>query len=299
MRSMTGFGASSAALGSSRIVVEVRTVNARSLDVRMKMPDLFADATLWAEQLVRSRLRRGRVEITVAWEGDAGPTFSFDRPRAIAALRAFLDVGQELGIEAAPPLSVLASVPGLFGGQRALPDAKTAAGLALGQALGQLDADRAREGKVIADELASRAELVLAAVERASKRAATLPAAMRARLSERIGRLENVSLDPARLEAEVALYAERYDVSEELSRLATHMKHFQTLVGRSKEDDEHAHGHGKEPEPEGRRLDFILQEAMREATTLAVKAQDAQVSADVVEMKVELERMREQVQNVE
>ncbi|NUP06551.1 MAG: YicC family protein [Polyangiaceae bacterium] len=292
MRSMTGFGAGSAPLGTSRVMVEVRSVNARSLDVRTKIPDLFADATLWVEQLVRSSLRRGRVEVAISFEAVGEGAFELDRARAVAAMRAFADVGRELGLTEPPPLSLLATVPSLFGGTQRSIDARTAAKEALGIALADLDRDRAREGAAIAAELVGRADAVLVALGRAASRAGALPQALRARLHDRLSRLALSGLDPARLEAEVAILADRADVAEELSRLSTHITHFRTIASSLR-------GSAASSEPEGRRLDFLLQEALREATTLSVKAQDADVSKDVVEMKVELERMREQVQNVE
>ncbi|MBK8940098.1 MAG: DUF1732 domain-containing protein [Polyangiaceae bacterium] len=291
---MTGFGAGSATAGHARITAEVRSVNARTLDVRSRVPDALGTSALWAEQEVRKRLRRGRVEVSLVCEGEPEAAL-LDRGRAVAAMRALEGVAAELGVSERPPLSLLAAVPGLFVGGTI--GAKDAASRALDGALSELDADRAREGAAIAEELARRADAVLALARQAGERAASLPAAARARLSDRLAKLPGVLVDPARLEAEIALLADRCEVSEELSRLTTHVAHFKALVTGSARSV--AEGGAPSAEPEGRRLDFLLQEAMREATTLGVKAQDARVSADVVEVKVELERMREQVQNVE
>lgn len=292
MRSMTGFGEGSARVGAGRIAVEVRSVNARTLDVRLRLPDVLGDASLWAEQLVRSRVRRGRVEVSVVVDGAVG-LGTLDRSRAVDAMKAFADVARELGDPSPPPLSLLSAVPGLFHG-RGSDAARTASREALAHALDALDVDRRREGREIARELGHRARTVLMLVDRAKVRSTKLPESFRARLTERLARLQPNGIDPMRLEAEVAILADRCDVAEELSRLATHVEHFATLV--------EAAGRAPAPTdapPEGRRLDFLIQEAFREATTLAVKAQDAGVSTDVVDMKVELERMREQVQNVE
>lgn len=298
---MTGFGSSSAPLAAGRVVVEVRSINARALDVRMRVPELFGDATLWAEQLVRARLRRGRVEVTVTCEGDAAVSLDLDRERALAAMRAFADLAREIGSTETPPLSLLASVPGLFvGSPRVVPEAKAAATQALVGALVELEADRSREGRALADDMLARVASIQGAIERVRGRAAALPSTFRARLAERLGRLGPAGVDPTRLEVEVTIAADRCDVSEELCRLSTHVGHFKDIVVKGRVTDGGALSSKPPPcEPEGRRLDFLLQEAMREATTLAVKAQDATISADVVEIKVELERMREQVQNVE
>ncbi len=293
---MTGFGAGSATAGHARITAEVRSVNARTLDVRSRVPDALGTSALWAEQEVRKRLRRGRVEVSLVCEGEPEAAL-LDRGRAVAAMRALEGVAAELGVSERPPLSLLAAVPGLFVGGT-IAGAKDAASRALDGALSE---PRRRSGPGgrghRRGDLARRADAVLALARQAGERAASLPAAARARLSDRLAKLPGVLVDPARLEAEIALLADRCEVSEELSRLTTHVAHFKALVTGSARSV--AEGGAPSAEPEGRRLDFLLQEAMREATTLGVKAQDARVSADVVEVKVELERMREQVQNVE
>jgi uncharacterized protein (TIGR00255 family) len=293
---MTGYGGGSSALAEGQVVAEVRSVNARSLDVRTRSSEQLGDASLWAEQLVKKRLRRGRVEIVMRSEGCTSIALAFDHVRAVTAMRSFQAVADELMMREVP-LALLASVPGLFvAGPLDPAKVRAAAQWALSLALDALDVDRAREGMAIAVELAARAATVSATLQRVRTRAALLPNAFRARLKERLARLElgapGSALDTGRLEAEVALCADRCDVAEELSRLETHLTHLQAIVGRT----QLAPG---QTEPDGRRLDFLLQEALREATTLATKAQDAEISTLVVDIKVELERMREQVQNVE
>ncbi len=286
MLSMTGFGAGSADGPQGRVTAEVRSVNARTLDIRCRLPDALGEASLWAEQLVRTRLRRGRVELVVTADPTASVAVELDRPRALAALRALGELAREAGA-GEPPLSVLATLPGLF-----VPSAgdldrlKSSAKRAAELALDALETDRAREGAILRAELEARAATVARSVEALRSRTADLPAAFRARLAERLQR-SGVTLDPARLEAEVAILADRTDVSEELERLSAHTAHLRSLI------DE---GDGT---PEGRRLDFVLQEMLRESTTLSAKAQDAATSREVVAVKVEIERMREQVQNVE
>jgi len=286
VRSMTGFGAGASAPTKSRVVCEARSVNSRSLDVRLRAPAELGDASLWAEQLTKKRLRRGRVELTFRVELESAPKAGFQRERAAAALSAFADLGRELGYPDRPPLTVLATVPGLFD-ERPVDDAllRSEAEQALGRALDELDKDRAREGGLLAEELQARANTVAATLARVAARAETLPDQFRARLKARVARL-GTDLDPIRVEQEVALLADRCDVAEEVSRLGSHTAHFLELLSSLGDAD-------------GRRLDFLLQEMMREATTLAAKAQDAEVSREIVNIKVELDRMREQVQNVE
>jgi uncharacterized protein (TIGR00255 family) len=303
MRSMTGYGGGSSALADGRVVVEVRSVNARSLDVRTRCAEPLGEASLWAEQLVKKRLRRGRVEISIRCEGGAAASLGFDHARAVAAMRSFQAVADEL-MTREVSLTLLAAVPGLFASAPIdASKSRAAATDALGLALDALDEDRAREGAAIASELRERASTVGAALERARARAALVPGAFKARLLERLSRLDlaaaGSSIDPGRLEAEVALCADRCDVAEELSRLGTHLAQIQHLVERASAGPATGDPRAEPSEPEGRRLDFLLQEALREATTLSAKAQDAEISTLVVDIKVELERMREQVQNVE
>ncbi len=283
---MTGFGMATRSHGEGRVVVEVRSVNARTLDVRARVADSMTDSTVWIEHEVRRRLRRGRVEVTIRWEGEGPGGFEIDVARARVALQAFAELAKQEG-QAAPPVSVLATVPGVFvatsGSQ---PGMRETATRALDEALGALDKDRAREGAAICEELLGRVARLKASLATAKERAHLLPEAYRRRLEERLART-GVAVDGARLETELVLYADKCDVTEELSRLGTHLGHVEEILA------------GRAEAPEGRRLDFLLLEMLREAGTMAAKAQDASMSRDVVEMKVELERMREQVQNVE
>lgn len=283
---MTGFGTSTVeADAGARLLCEARSVNSRSLDVRLRAPLELGDASLWAEQLTKKRLRRGRVELSIRLEATGAGAPLFQRAKAVAALQAFADIARELGYPDRPPLTVLANVPGLFeASSEERATLKSSAEQALEAALDQLDRDRSREGALLKEELLSRAASVEATLARVEKRAAALPQQFHARLKARLAR-QQTQVDDARLEQEVALLADRCDVAEELSRLASHTAHFCELCGAAEVD--------------GRRLDFLLQEMMREATTLAAKAQDAEVSRDVVDIKVDLDRMREQVQNVE
>ncbi len=287
MRSMTGYGTASRSRRAGRVVVEVRSVNARTLDVRVRLPESLGDSSVWAEQIVRRRLRRGRVEVSIRLDGPALSSVEIDADKARSALEALTKLAREQGVDGSALGVVLASVPGLFvAPQGLLTELRSSAEEALSEALEALDADRAREGGVMSAELARRAQAIRGAIDRAKELATALPAAYKRRLEERLARVD-VAVEPARLEAELVLFADRCDVSEELSRLDTHLGHLEDVLA------------GRAGAPEGRRIEFVLIELLREATTLAAKAQDATMSREVVEMKVELERMREQVQNVE
>lgn len=289
MRSMTGFGVGEGALGSGKVVVEVRTVNHRFLDVRCRLPKELADSGLFVEQLVRSRLTRGRCELGVRLEGALAPV-ELDTARAHAAMLAFSRLRDELCPGAEIPLSLLAAVPDLFSAvsEQELPHLRAATERAIYAALDDLEAMRSREGAALARDLMARAAKLRELLARIDERMPQALAHHRKRLSERTRALlssTGVQLDEGRIEQELVLLADRTDISEELTRLQIHIEGVDELL--------------RADEPTGRKLDFLLQEIGRELNTIGSKSQDATITKSVVEAKAELEKLREQVQNVE
>lgn len=309
MRSMTGYGVGDVALPRGRVVAEVRSVNGRTLDVRIRLPEALGDLTIWAEQLVRKRLRRGRVEASIRAEGCLSTPVEIDLVRAESALEAARGLTERLAANGTPadpalPMSLLSVVPGLFVSRaKEVDELRRACQDALDFALTDLQESRLREGQATRRDLTLHLETLRAAHGRLRERAGDLPEATRERLVERLSRLDlfpstagaprlaEGAIDARRLEAEVALLAQRCDVSEELARLEAHFSHFTTVVEGAEKCDEAT--------LTGKHLDFLLQEMSREVATLGAKAQDTAISRDVVIIRVELERMREQVQNVE
>lgn len=290
MRSMTGYGVGEAPLGTGRLVVEIRGVNHRYLDVRIRLARELADLSGYLEHLARERLRRGRFEVTGRVEGVVLGVSRIDRERARTAFHQLCALRDELAPGSEVPLSLLAMVPDLFvaSTERELEAGRTALREAFANALGALDEMRAMEGQVLGDDLGERLENVRRLIALVATRVPSSIEAHRKRLGERIERLRassEVELDGGRLEQEVALFAERIDISEELTRLDSHCAQFAALLGSS--------------ECIGRRLDFLLQEMSREANTAGAKSPDAQATHAIVEVKAEIERMREQVQNIE
>lgn len=290
VRSMTGFGTGQAPLGTGRVVAEIRTVNGRTLDVRVRAPECLDGAVPAAEQRVRERLRRGRVDVSLRTEGSVIPPPVLDVDRALSAVQALEALRDRVAPSSEVPLSLLSLVPGLFAppAEETLFAMRAAIAAAVDRALEGVVASRSAEGIATARDLAGRIALMRAARDRIAERARELPSRafdkLRARLAALVG---EGALDGARLEMEAAIVADRADVHEELARLGTHLEHFEEVVA------------GEDEDGAGRRLDFLLQEMQREATTLGAKSQDAAIARDVVAMKVEIERMREQVQNVE
>lgn len=292
MRSMTGFGLGDAPLHRGRVVVEIRGVNSRFLDLRVRMPDEILNLSMFVEQAARERLSRGRFEIAVRVEGGALPPPALDRGRAEAAFLALLDLRDELAPEAEVPFSMLTAVPDLFAtsAEKDRDELQEALTMALDASIAAMNQMREREGEALAKDLRARVEAVRELKEGVAARAPEIVESYRRRLAQRIEKLftglaGKEKLDPARLEQEAIFFADRSDITEELTRLASHLDQLD--------------GYLESAEPVGRRIEFLLQELVREINTAGSKSQDATISQMVVEMKAEIERMREQVQNVE
>jgi uncharacterized protein (TIGR00255 family) len=290
MRSMTGFGLGEAQLATGKLAVEIRGVNHRFLDVRVRLPRELADLATFVEQLAREKLTRGRYEVAVRVEGPALGAPAIDRDRARAAYKALCELRDELAPGSEVPLSVLGAMPDLFVStvEREIERVHGATRSAFEAAIASLDGMRRKEGAALRDDLVRRLDRVKILAREVEKRAPEVIDAHRKRLRDRAERLRastELDVDAARLEQEIAMFAERSDVCEELTRLESHCTQFASLL--------------QADEPIGRRLDFLLQEMAREANTVGAKSPDAPIAHAVVEVKAEIERMREQVQNVE
>jgi len=286
---MTGFGAGEHAADTGKVLVELRALNHRFLDVRVRASRELVDLATSAEILARERFSRGRIEVVLRAEGVAAAAPVLDRERAASAYRQLADLRDAIAPGEAVPLSLLAAMPDLFATSDAACDAlRGALRGAFEAAAKDLDAMRAREGAALARDLKARLARTSELVKAIDMRAPDALAAAQKRLRERVARLASSAegaVDPVRLEQEVALLAERSDVAEELSRLRSHAEQLVALLD--------------EDGPIGRRVDFLLQEMMREINTLGSKSADVTIARAVVELKVEIERMREQAQNVE
>ena len=287
---MTGFGVGRAPLGQARIVVELRSVNHRFLDVRVRAPRELADVAMHLEQMARQQLRRGRFEIVLRADGTITQPSTVDHARAHAVYRSLCELRDELDPEAAVPFSMLAAVPDIFVGENLEQRQATLVAVeqAFAEALKAAEVMRDNEGEALRTDMVDRLATIRRHVSCVAARRNEIVDSYRRRLRERVRRLLediDIAVDPSRVEQEVAIAAERCDVEEELTRLESHFSQFEHLCAAS--------------EPVGRRLDFLLQEMAREVNTIGAKSQDAPVAHAVVEIKAELERMREQVQNVE
>ena len=289
---MTGFGIGEVPVGQGRVLAEIRSVNQRFLDIRTRLPRDLAELSLFTEQVIRERLRRGRIELVVRTEGPVLSSATLDTSRARAVFQQLTTLRDELAPGTELPLSVLAAVPDLF-----VPPAgpevaamRDAVRRAIEASIVAMEAMCRAEGEALLADLTSRCQILTRLLDEVLGMAPASREHAQRRLHERVERLlssTDIAIDHGRLELEVALLVDKSDFSEEVTRLRSHLEQTERVLASGTTD------------PVGRRLDFLLQEMVREANTLGAKAQDAAISQIVVGMKVELERLREQVQNVE
>lgn len=290
IKSMTGYGKGEMTAANGRCVVEIRTVNHRYGEVTVKLPRSFMAYEHELRKIAGSRIKRGKADLFVQWEEAAGtvavPPLNFAAAKGYHA--AFLELAHELRLSPEIPLSMIVAQKNVV--QEVVteeqPDLLPQVLQAVTSALDGLDAMRLREGEALAQDLRERRQGLAELVAQVTARAPQVVEEYQAKLQQRLIKLLNdAELDPQRLAQEVALLADRCDVTEELVRLQSHFVQFDETLALA--------------EPVGRKLDFLMQELNREVNTIGSKANDATVTALVVQMKAELERMREQVQNIE
>lgn len=287
IRSMTGFARRERQGAWGALVCELRTVNHRYLEISLRLPEELKALDNEARQAIAAALRRGKVDANLYLKSAAGAprALELDIPLFAELLARIEQVRAQLP-QPAPvsPLDLL-RWPGVV--REAELDAAPALAAALEllrEALSELNETRAREGQRIRELLLSRCAAIRTQVQLVRTRLPEVSQRLRARILERIAQL-GVTPDAERLEQELALYAHKMDVDEELDRLSGHLDEVAAVLS--------------SPEPAGRRLDFLMQELNREANTLSSKSQDAETTKAAVDMKVAIEQMREQVQNVE
>jgi uncharacterized protein (TIGR00255 family) len=290
MKSMTGYGRGTCEVAGRRLVVELRSVNHRFLELKLRMP--WADAGLEAHvtAAIRARLARGAVTVNVRDEGGGGgQAVHADVGLARQYHHALTEVRGAIGSDEPVSLALVAAQPGVISVGESVSDPEAlwqAMAPGLEAALDALVAARGREGEALRADLHAR----LAALETMQRDLGTLtaeaPDNYRKKLRDRLERaLKPGEVDAQRLAQEIAILADKADVTEELTRMSAHLVECKRLT-----DDKGANG---------RRLDFLTQELNREVNTIGAKSQSAAVAARVVDAKAEVERLREQIQNVE
>jgi len=292
IKSMTGFASAAATVGGLTVSIEIRTYNSRNLDLALRMPAGFTDLEERVRSVIAARLARGRIETRIHIEdvSDSASPVEVDMARARAVLVALERLKAEFGLEGAASLELLVGVGGVLKTVQPKADldaAWSALEGCLSQALDGLDAMRATEGRNLAVDLGARIDALEAALGDISQKSAGVAALYQERLKERIMNLTQglVDIDPARMAQEAAFLADRADISEEIVRAGSHLSQFRSIMDGA--------------EPGGRKLNFLLQELNREFNTMGSKISNAAAGHVVVEVKAELEKIREQIQNVE
>lgn len=289
---MTGFGRGEEEANGMVIRAEARSLNHRFLEINVRLPREYGFLEDTVRRQIQGGFSRGRFDILIDLDipGQSKKVI-VDKPLAMAYYRALEEIKQELNEKMMEPVAMyVASLPGVLDVEEEAPDEEFLKALlerALGQALGQVAAMRATEGEAIARYLENSVAALEGLLRKVIARNPEVVAEYRARIERRLQEiLPEGNVDQTRLTMEVATMAERADVGEEISRALSHIAQFRTSL----------EGEGGAV---GRKLEFILQEMHREVNTLGSKAQDFAIANGVVEAKAELEKMREQAQNVE
>ena len=291
LRSMTGFGTARTEAAGWVYAFEARSVNHRYCDVRVHVPSDLSGLVGRFEATARKKIRRGRVDIglAVSHADDATVVPCVDLARARGYKKAYELVAEDLSLPKSISLEAIAGAPGVIRSPEIasdLDDTWTVLEPVLVEALADLEKMRVKEGTALESELSKHLGVVRTIVDGIKTGIPEALAERKARLSERVqDLLGDVALDPMRMAQELAILADRADVTEELERLESHCAQFEKLVS--------------ETQPVGRKLDFLLQEMNREGNTIGSKSSSSGIAYLVMDLKAELERMREQVQNVE
>ena len=291
IRSMTGYGAAEVATEAGRLSAEIRSVNHRYCEISLRLPRSITGLEGSVRQLLTERLSRGKINLTVAWEGyeeEGGKLrVNHDVARQVVAalteLRATYELGGTIDTRA------VASMPDVLSWDRAPVDETrlwTQLRQVLEGAIDNMAQMKQREGDALLREFETRLAAVEKLLVRAEERAPLRPKEAQERMLARLKPLlGDIPVDPVRVAQEVAFLAERLDCTEECVRMRAHLDQFRRLF--------------VDAEPAGRKLNFLLQEMNREVNTLGSKGNDAVIAEVVIELKDEIEKLREQVQNVE
>ena len=297
---MTGFAQARVEREGSAVRINLRSVNHRFLDLHLRMPDGFEVFESRIRQAIRNRLRRGHVDVNIYYEASGAGAIEVNREMVESYMKAVQRLREEFGVKTEPDLVALFRLPGVVAAPGSAGDLATEeqqeklgaqVETCLEQALNKLEAMRRSEGQSLTNEMQAILGQIAARTAEIETFAERVRPAIARRLAERLEELlKGVQLDPIRLAQEAAMLAERSDVSEELARLRSHVEQFRKLLA----------GAGEA----GKKLDFLLQEMQREANTLlsktpGVESEGLAITELALEVKSDIEKLREQAQNVE
>jgi uncharacterized protein (TIGR00255 family) len=291
IKSMTGYGRALGEFADKQITVEVRSVNNRYLDCTVKLPRLYAFAEDAIKQCVKQHVSRGKVDVfvTVNQTRDSSVRIALNRSVLEGYLAAMSQMVSDYGVRDDVSATALSRLPDVFTVEKAEEDEdqlKTQLLAVAGQALDAYDAMRAAEGQALANDLRAKAAGIAEMVSFVETRSPATVAEYREKLYARMQEvLSSAAVDEARILTEAAIYADKVAVDEETVRLRSHLSQLEAMLSAS--------------EPIGRKLDFLMQEINRETNTIGSKCGDLELARTVVNIKAELEKIREQIQNIE
>ncbi|HET6419593.1 MAG TPA: YicC/YloC family endoribonuclease [Geobacteraceae bacterium] len=290
IKSMTGYGKGEASFAGGRVNVEIRSVNHRYGEIYVKLPRNLIVFENDLRRFVSDRLKRGKIEVFVQYEpsAEAAPlSVNFNLAKAyheaLTSLKSRLGLAGEVSVQLIAAQKDVLTAEETHSPEEALRDALLAA---VKGGVEALEAMRSMEGGALLDDLRKRMETVAALADKVARRAPHVVSEYSAKLKERLAQITaDNAVSEERLAQEVAIMADRCDITEELVRLRSHLDQFEAALSLG--------------DPVGRKLDFLLQELSREVNTMGSKANDAEIAIYVVELKSEIEKIREQVQNIE
>lgn len=290
LNSMTGFSAVSAEVKGYRFCLEARSLNHRFFEFKARLPSMLNGMEQELESLAKKSFERGKIELNVTIESEPEQMeLRWSRSRAMAYLQIFSEMKKELGVAGEIDLQLLINLKNdiLVEPKRWGENTRPELEKAFQQCFEELSRARGREGERLAADLKERVDRIGHLKGAISSKQETIATDAKARLKKRVEQLlgEGIAFDKGRLEQELAILSARSDISEELDRIASHLKQFRQEFN--------------EPGGKGKKLDFLTQELNREFNTIGTKAQNTEVSQWVIEAKTELERIRQQLQNIE
>src|SRR5829696_4442487 len=292
MRSMTGFGRGAVSEQTFNISIELKTVNNRFLDVSLRLSSELQALENTIKRLIGNRLSRGRVDVNLQYERTDEINYELNRPMITGYVAAMKKMQEEFELTGEPDINVIARLPNVLVPKKDDLSEAFAAGVetAITDALDDLAKMRESEGEMLKAELEMRLADIEQHLDPIISESANIAEEYRQRLTKRIGDMlsktdSQIEVDQGRLAQEVTYLADRSDISEEIARLTTHIEHFRGIMNEEKEV--------------GKRLDFLTQELNREANTITSKTNNMIVKENALAIKSDIEKIREQVQNVE
>ncbi|MSR94824.1 YicC family protein [Clostridiaceae bacterium 68-1-5] len=292
IKSMTGFGRSETESGEQRFTVEMKSVNHRYLDISIRVPRKLNFLETAAKSYLKQKIQRGKVDVFIGYEdlSQRSASIKYNREAAGEYLHYLRQMAEEFGLEQDVRTSVLSRYPEVFTMEEQSADEDTlweGMKAALDQAAKQFVGSRIREGEQLEKDICEKLDGMRKLVLQIEERAPQILAEYRRRIEEKAAELlENAQIEESRLAAEMVLFADKICTDEEIVRLKSHIQSMQDTLGQMEEGV-------------GRKLDFIAQEMNREANTILSKSNDLETSNLGIQLKTEIEKVREQIQNVE